>query len=112
MRKDIVSFADFQKLDLRVGRVVKVEKVEGSKNLVRMSIDLGDDYGIRKIIGGIAQFYKPAQLRGKKFIIVANLAPKQMLKEMSYGMILCADAGGKPVLIPVDKKVPEGTVIR
>lgn len=50
MTKDIVSFADFQKLDLRVGKVLKTEVVAGSKNLLRLEVDLGTDYGKRKIL--------------------------------------------------------------
>lgn len=112
MVKDEITFPDFQKLDLRVGKVVKAENVEGSRNLIRMNVDLGEDYGIRKILAGIGEWYKAASLTGKKFIIVANLAPKQMMKEMSSGMILCVDSGEKAVIVPVDKKIPEGTVVR
>ena len=110
--KDVISFADFGKLDLRIGKVIKAEVVEGSRNLVRMSVDLGSDYGVRKILAGIGEWYKPKDVRGKKFIFVANLAPKQMMKEMSEGMILCADTDQKAIILPVDKKIPEGTVIR
>lgn len=110
--KDVVSFFDFQKLDLRVGKVVKAEAVEGSANLIRMEVDLGREYGVRKILAGIAKCYQPRQLTGKKFISVANLAPKQMMKEISSGMILCADNDGEAKIIPVDKKIPEGAVVR
>ncbi len=112
MTKDTISFPDFAKLDLRVGKVVEAEKVEGSENLIRMVVDLGKEYGERKILAGIAKFYSPSKLTGKKFIFVANLAPKQMMKEMSEGMILCADIDQKAVIIPVDKKIPEGSVVR
>lgn len=110
--KDIVSFSDFAKMDLRVGKVVAAENVEGSENLIRMIVDLGKEYGQRKILAGIAKWYKPSQLKNKKFIFVANLEPKQMMKELSNGMILCADVDQKAVIIPVDKNIPEGTVIR
>jgi methionyl-tRNA synthetase len=112
MIKDIVSFPDFGKLDLRVGKVTKAEVVEGSKNLVRMSVDLGSDIGVRKILAGIGEWYKPQDIKGKKFIFVANLAPKQMMKEMSQGMILVAEFGESFALIPIDKKIPEGSVVR
>ena len=113
MVKDEVTFPDFQKLDLRIGKIVKAESVEGSANLIRMQVDLGQEYGKKKIIGGLAKWYSPTDLKGKRFIIVANLAPKQMMKEQSYGMILCADLDGKaPYLIQVDKKIPVGTVVR
>lgn len=112
MLKDVVSFPDFAKLDLRVGKVVKAKKVEGSENLIRLFVDLGKDIGERKIFTGIAKWYKPAQLKGKKFIFLVNLVPKQMMKEMSEGMILCADIDQKAVIIPVDKKLPEGSIVR
>ncbi len=113
MVKDEISFPDFQKLDLRVGKVVKAENLEGSSSLIRMTVDLGEEYGKRKIIGGLSKWYSPSDLKGKNFIIVANLAPKQMMKEQSYGMILCADMEGEgPYLIEIGNKVPVGTVIR
>lgn len=112
MVKDEITFPDFQKLDLRVGKVVKAENLEGSSSLIRMTVNLGEEYGKRKIIAGIAKWYKCENLKGKKFIFVANLAPKQMMKEMSHGMILCADLEGKAKIIPVDNKIATGTVIR
>lgn len=113
MVKDEITFPDFQKLDLRVGKVVEAESVDGSMSLIRMQIDLGREYGKKKIIGGLSKWYKPEDLKGKKFIIVANLAPKQMMKEKSYGMILCADREEEaPYLIQVDNKIPVGTVVR
>lgn len=112
MVKDAVSFSDFQKLDLRIGKVVLAEKVEGSENLIRIEVNLGKEYGRQKILAGIAKWYKPEDLKGKKYIFVANLTPKQMMKEMSSGMILCADIDGEAVIIPLDDKIPEGTVVR
>ena len=112
MIKDLVSFPDFQKLDIRVGRVLKAGEVTGSNNLIRMEVDLGKDYGVRQILAGLAKLYKPRQLKGKKFIFAANLMPKQMMGELSNGMILCADSDGGIITISVDKKIPEGTVVR
>ena len=88
MMKDEVAFSDFQKLDLRVGRVVSADKVEGSTNLIRLEVDLGKECGVKKILSGIAKWYKPKQLLNKKFIFVVNLAPKKMMGEDSQGMIL------------------------
>lgn len=112
MKKDTVSFPDFQKLDLRVGKIVEAEEVVGSTSLVRMQVDLGKDYGRQKIIAGVAKWYKPEQLKGKKFIFLSNLAPKQMMKEESAGMILCADVDGEAIMISVDDKIPTGSVVR
>ncbi len=112
MVKDIISFPDFAKLDFRVGKVLEAEIVEGSENLIRLQVSLGKEYGEKKIFAGIAKWYKPTQLKGKKFIFLTNLAPKQMMKEMSEGIILCADIDQKAVILPVNNKIPEGTVIR
>lgn len=112
MKKSELTLADFQKADLRVGKVVEVEAVEGSLNLLRLKVDLGFDYGIRQIISGIARWYKPAQLKNKKFLFVANLEGKKLMGIESAGMILCADSDHTAILIPVNKKIPEGTVVR
>lgn len=111
-RKDPVSFPDFQKLDFRVGRVVSAEYMEGSINLIRMTVDLGSDYGIRTIFAGVAKWYKPEELRGKKFIFLANPAPKKIMGEESQGMMMAADVDNRAVLIPFDDKIPEGVVVR
>ncbi len=112
MKKPMVSFLDFQKLDLRVGEVLEAQNVEESKNLIAMKVDLGEDYGVVEIMAGLAQFINPEELRGKKFIFVANLEPKKMLGRNSNGMILVADEDGKPYLIPVDKKIKNGIIVR
>ncbi len=110
--KDVISFSDFQKLDLRVGKVVNAKKVEGSGNLIRMNVDFGGVLGKRKIFSGIAKWYKPSQIKGKKFIFLVNLPPKQMMKELSEGMILVALIDQKAMIIPVDKKIPQGSEIK
>lgn len=111
MIKDVITFADFAKLDFRVGLVVEVEDVVESQNLLRMKVNLGSDYGIRTIFAGIKKWYTPSKLIGKKFIFVANLEPKRMMGSESQGMMLAAD-DGRPIIIPVNKKVKEGTIIR
>ena len=112
MKKDELILADFQKTDLRVGKVVEAEAVEGSKNLLRLKVNLGYDYGVRQIISGIARLYKPEELRDKKFIFVANLEGKKLMGEESKGMIVCADYDHTAVLVPVDDNIPEGTILR
>jgi methionyl-tRNA synthetase len=112
MKKDLVTFPDFQKLDFRVGKVIKAEEVVGSTNLIRMTVDLGKDYGKQKIIAGLAKYCKREDIQGKKFLFIANLSPKQMMKELSNGMMLCGDNEGEIALIPVNNKFPEGMVVR
>lgn len=112
MKKDSIAFDLFQKHDLRVGKVIEAEKVEGSQNLLRLKVNLGYEYGIVQIISGIARWYKPAQLKNKKFLFVANLEAKAIMGNESHGMILACDYDHKAALIPINKKIPEGTIIR
>lgn len=112
MKKPIISFFDFQKLDLRIGEVLEAKNVEESRNLIAMKVDLGEDYGVVKIMAGLAEFIKPEELQGKKFIFVANLEPKKMLGQYSNGMILVADEDNRPHLVQVDKKIKNGIIVR
>ena len=112
MKKDEINLEQFQKADLRVGKVVEVQQLEGSTNLLRLKVNLGHDYGLVQILSGIARWYKPKDLKNKKFIFVANLEAKKMMGVDSQGMILCADSDHTAILIPVNKKIPEGTLIR
>ena len=87
--KETVAFEDFQKLDIRVGIVKACEKVKKSKKLLRFSLD--DGSGIdRTILSGIAQWYEPEQMVGKRVLFIANLAPRKIMGEESHGMILSA----------------------
>ncbi len=106
-----IPFAEFQNLDLKIGRVLHAERIPESRNLIRMRVDLGEKEP-RKILAGIAEWYPPKELVNKSFIFVANLEPKKMMGEESQGMILCADQDGKAVLIPVFNDLPPGTVVR
>ena len=105
-----VSFSEFQNLDLRIGKVLKAERIPESRNLIRMKVDLGEKES-RTILAGIAQWYQSKDLINKSFIFVANLEPKKMMGEESRGMILCGDIKGKAVLIPAPD-LPPGTIVR
>ena len=87
--KETVAFEDFQKLDIRVGIVKACEKVKKSKKLLRFSIDDGSGTD-RTILSGIAQWYEPEQMVGKRVLFIANLAPRKIMGEESHGMILSA----------------------
>lgn len=112
MKKDIVVFADFNKLDLRVGEVKEASLVEKSKNLILMKVDLGEDYGTVEILSGLAKFYTPEDLIGNKYLFLANLEPKKLMGKDSKGMVLVADVPEKFALLPLDKNLKNGTVIR
>jgi methionyl-tRNA synthetase len=91
------TIEDFTKVDLRVAKVVKAEKVAGADKLLRLELDIG---GITKsVFAGIAQAYQPEQLVGKLVICVANMQPRRMKFGVSEGMILAAGPGGKDIFI-------------
>ena len=106
----MISFDEFKKLDLRVAKVIGAEKIEGSKNLLRLEIDLGSEK--RQIVAGISQFYQPEDLVGKEIVVVANLEPKKLMGIESQGMLLAAEKDGEPVILVPEKEVPPGTTIR
>ena len=112
MKKSIIKFIDFEKLDLRVGEVKEATILEGSKNIIRMMVNLGEDYGIVEILSGLAKYYTPEDLIGNKYIFLANLEPKKIMGKDSNGMILVADEAEKFFLLPLDKNLKNGTVIR
>lgn len=112
MKKATVSYLDFEKLDFRIGEVKEASILEGSRSLIKMLVDLGDDYGVVEILSGLAKFYAPEDLLGNKYIFLANLEPKKLMGRDSNGMVLVADDPEKFELVPLDKKLKNGTVIR
>ncbi len=105
-----ISFDEFKRLDLRIGKVVKAEKIEKSKKLLRLEIDIGGE--IRQVVAGIAEYYKPEDLVGKLLPILVNMKPAKLMGVESRGMILAADVNGEPVLLYPEKEVEPGTRIR
>ncbi len=85
-----IEFADFQKLDLRVGTIVKADPHPDADKLLRFDVDLGEE-NTRQIISGIAEFFKPETLVGQKVVVVANLPPRKLRGLVSHGMILTAE---------------------
>jgi len=112
MKKDSLNFLDFTKIDLRVGEVLKASLVDNSKHLIKLVVDLGEDYGTVEILSGLYPNYAPSDLKGNKYIFLANLKPKQMAGSTSNGMILVGDLKEKIALIALDKQLKNGTVIR
>lgn len=106
----IISIDDFSAVKLRTATVTACEKIKKSKKLLKLNID--DGRGGRQIVSGIAEFYKPEELIGKKIIFVANLAPAKLCGEESEGMILAADAGEKVRVVFLDDDIPNGSVVR
>ena len=105
-----INFEEFQKIDLRIGKIIEAEKIEGADKLLKLKVDLGEEK--RQLVAGIAKFYQPEDLIGKEIVVVANLEPKILRGVESQGMLLAADVEGKPVLLKPDQEVPPGTKIR
>jgi methionyl-tRNA synthetase len=108
--KELISYDDFQKLDIRVALVEKVEKVPKADKLYKLSIDLGTEK--RTIVAGLAEFYKAKELEGKKIIVLTNLEPRKLRGITSEGMLLAADFEDKVSILIPDKDIPIGATIR
>jgi len=106
----VINFEDFQKLDLRVGKVLSAERVEGSEKLLKLQVDLGEEK--RQIIAGIGKMYSPEVLVGREIIIVANLEPRMLMGLESQGMLLAASDENGPVILIPEKEVLSGTKIK
>ena len=107
--KDEISIEDFDKVDLREGKVLSVEKIEGSSKLYKLMVDIGE---IRQIVSGIAKNYKePSELIGKTVVVIANLKPVKLMGIESQGMILAASKKKKLSLLSLDKSINPGTKI-
>ncbi len=109
---DKIAIDDFIKIDLRVAQIKVAEPVKGADKLLRIEVDLG--YEQRQILAGIAMYYKPDELVGRKIIIVANLQPRKLRGLESNGMLLAASLGeeGKPVLAGFAEDVPLGAKLK
>lgn len=106
-----VSFSDFEKLEMRVGKVLAAEAVTGSKKLVKLQVDFGKEK--RQAVAGVLEHYKPDALVGKKFIFVTNLKPVKLMGIDSNCMILAAeDEKGSIVLLQPEKEIEAGSRIR
>ncbi|MDD6087748.1 MAG: methionine--tRNA ligase [Desulfovibrionaceae bacterium] len=106
--KPAVTFADFEKLDLRVGTVLSCERVPKADKLLLFKIDLGETEA-RQIVSGIAQHFKPEELVGRQVCVVANLAPRTIRGIVSQGMILTAENGDSLSLPAPTSMVPAGS---
>jgi methionyl-tRNA synthetase len=106
-----ISIDDVIKVDLRVAQILVAERVPKADKLLRLEVDLG--YEKRQILAGIAQYYEPEKLVGRKIVIVANLAPRKMRGLESNGMLLAASLeGGAPVLAGFLEDVPLGARLK
>ena len=108
----MIPYSDFQKLDLRVGKVISAERVHGSEKLLKLMVDLGAEIGERQIIAGVGKVYSPEDMAGLEIIIVANLEPRSLMGLESQGMLLAADDESGPILLRPDKDALPGSRIK
>ncbi len=108
-----ISYEYFSKLDIRVGKVLEASRIEGSRKLLLLKVDLGNG-DIRQIVAGIADRYRPEDLVNRKVVVLANIEPRKIFGYESQGMLLAADVNGKPYLLKVDNEdeVPVGSKVR
>ncbi|MCI7767445.1 MAG: methionine--tRNA ligase [Oscillospiraceae bacterium] len=104
---DIIGIDDFFKADLRIAEVKSCEKIPKAKKLLKLIVN--DGFGERQVVSGIAKWYTPEDLIGKKIILVANLSPAKLCGVESNGMIVAASVGEDAKVIFVDKDIPNGS---
>ncbi|HKC63094.1 MAG TPA: methionine--tRNA ligase, partial [Pyrinomonadaceae bacterium] len=110
---NFIEIDDFAKVELRVGEVLTAERVPKSDKLLRFTIDLGEAEP-RQILAGIAEYYEPEKMIGRKVVVVSNLKPRKLRGFESQGMILAASVGdeGKPVIATFTEDVPNGARLK
>jgi len=108
----MISFADFQRMDIRIGKILEAERVQGADKLMRMQVDFGTEK--RQIVAGIAEFYQPDELVDRECPFLFNLEPKKFRGVESQGMIMAVDVdGGRSdcVLLHPNKEVKPGAKV-
>jgi methionine--tRNA ligase beta chain len=105
-----IPFEEFQKLEMRIGKVVEANQIPGSRNLIRMIVDFGAEK--RQAVAGLLQWYKPETLVGKKYAFVLNLQRRKMMGVESQCMILAAEDDKENVVcLQPEKDIAEGSKI-
>ena len=107
--KPEISFEDFDKIDLRIARVLEAEPVPKSSKLLKLKIDLGEE---RVIVAGMGKDYKPEEIVGKMIVVVANLKPTKLMGVESQGMLLATDTAEGLALISADRAPVVGAKVR
>ncbi len=108
-KEELISIDEFSKIDIRVGKIIEAERVAGSKKLMKLKVDVGEE---RTIVAGIAESYKEEELVGKYIIVVCNLKPAKIFGIESQGMLLAAtDSSGIHIIMP-DGEVTPGAKVK
>jgi methionine--tRNA ligase beta chain len=105
-----ISFEEFQKLDLRIGKITEASQIPGSRNLIKMTVDFKTEK--RQAVAGLLQWYKPEDLVGRKCAFILNLQRRKLMGVESQCMIFAAeDDKGKVVILQPEKDIAEGSKI-
>ncbi|MDE2001501.1 MAG: methionine--tRNA ligase subunit beta [Patescibacteria group bacterium] len=112
----MIPFSDFQKVELRVAKILSAERVEKSEKLLKLQLDAGDKDAaglpaVRQVIAGIGKVYDPAALAGREIVIVANLEPRMLMGLESNGMLLAPSDENGPAFLMPEREVPPGAEI-
>jgi len=109
---EIINFSDWEKLDFRVGKVLKVEDIGGADKLYKLTVDIGNEK--RTVCAGLKNHYSKDELKGKKIILFTNLAPRKLKGIESQGMVLAAvsEDESKVILLAPEKDVKVGNKVR
>jgi methionine--tRNA ligase beta chain len=103
-----ISFEEFQKLDLRIGKITEASQISGTRNLIRMLVDFGTEK--RQAVAGLLQWYKPENLLGKKCAFILNLQRRKLMGVESQCMIFAAeDDKGNVVVLQPEKDIAQGS---
>jgi|SRR5690349_14150322 methionine--tRNA ligase beta chain len=108
--KTEVTYEEFSKIDLKVGKILNAEQLEGYKKILKLEVDIGEKK--IEIMSGLAKHYMPADIVGKNVIVCVNLTPRKFGEKISNGMLLAAtNEEGRPILLTVLNDTPPGSPI-
>lgn len=105
-----ITIEEFQRLDIRVVKVLEAERIPGRSKILKVKVDVGGE--VKEMVVGGAQFYDPEYFKDKLFVALVNLKAKQIGGVLSEGMLLAAELNGKPIWLTVHEAVPPGTRVR
>ncbi len=115
-----INYADFAKVEFRVGEIIEAKNVENSEKLIRMMVNFGEELGNKLVFSGIRHWYQPEELLGKKTVFVVNMVPKKIMGEESGAMIFGASTFAeatadkedeKMSILILEKDLPPGTKV-
>lgn len=107
---DIITYEEFKRMDLRVGHIVRAERIPGATKLLQLEVDIGTEK--RQMVAGVAETYSPEELVGKRLVVIVNLKPAVIRGIESQAMLLAAVVDDKAVIPFFDREVPAGTVVK